>query len=346
MKRLALVLAAAISAASPGFAQDRSIVVGDEQSDQQLHIIGSTDLEFIWPLLVGFVAFRSDISLKYEELTTKEVYERAKSACDEGRTDGDLWISSAIDLQVSLVNDLCAQPHRSRMTEALPDWAKWRNEVFGLTFEPAVLVYNRALIAPDQAPRSRFDLVDLLRAESAGFRGRIATYDIEQAGVGYLFAFQDAQRATTFGRLIEAFGRAEADVKCCTADIVDGVANGRYLIGYNVLGSYARARAKDDDRIGVVELEDYTLVLSRAAVVPRQARNAGLAGAFIDFTLSAEGRRILIDLSMLRQSIAEDAEHPSNGEKLEPIALSPVLLVGLDAHKRASFIQLWKESLD
>jgi len=345
MRRLLYALAAMLAAA-PAAAQEGGIVVGDVASPRQLHVLGSTDVEFSRPLFEGFVASRPDVSVRYEELSTKELYDRAKAACDEGRADGDLWISSAIDLQVSLVNDLCAQPHRSRLTDAMPDWAKWRNEVFGLTFEPAVLVYNRALLPPDQAPRSRFDLVDLLRSLSADFRGRIATYDIEESGVGYLFAFQDAQRATTFGRLIEAFGRAEAEVKCCTTDIVDGVALGRYLIGYNVLGSYARERAKTDERIGIVELEDYTLVLSRAAVISRQARHPGLAGALIDYALSEEGRRILAGVSMLRQSIAEDASHPSNGEKLEPIALSPVVLVGQDAHKRASFIELWKKSLD
>ncbi len=346
MRRFLLALIFALAAAAPALAQEQRIVVGDASSERQLHIVGSTDIEFIWPLLVGFVNSQNGMSVLYEEEVTRNLYERAKSACDDSRTDGDLWISSAIDLQVSLVNDLCAQPHQSRFTETLPSWAKWRNEVFGLTFEPAVLVYNRSLIAPEKVPRSRFDLVDLLRASSSDFRGRIATYDIEASGLGYLFAFQDAQRATTFGRLIEAFGRAEVEVKCCSSDIVDGVADGRYLLGYNVLGSYARERAKVDDRVGIVELEDYTLVLSRAAVVARQTPNADLARALIDFSLSAEGRRILASVSMLRQSLAEDAAHPNNSERLVPIALSPVLLVGLDSHKRVSFIRLWKKSLD
>ena len=112
-----------------------------------------------------------------------------------------------------------------------------------MTREPAVIVYNRELVPRDEAPRSRFDLIDLLRPADSRYAGRVATYDIEESGVGYLFAFADSQQATTFGSLIEAFGRSGAIATCCSAEIIDGVAEGRYLVAYNVLGSYALDRA-------------------------------------------------------------------------------------------------------
>ena len=138
-------------------------------------------------------------------------------------------VSSAVDLQVKLVNDGCAQPHRSVATAALPAVANWRDELFGVTREPAVIVYNRDLVPPDEAPRSRFDLIDLLRPADSRYAGRVATYDIEESGLGYLFAFADSQQATTFGSLIEAFARSGAIATCCSAEIIDGVAEGRYL---------------------------------------------------------------------------------------------------------------------
>ena len=70
-----------------------------------------------------------------------------------------------------------------------------------MTREPAVIVYNRDLVSPDEAPRSRFDLIDLLRPAGSRYAGRVATYDIEASGIGYLFAFADSQQATTFGSL-------------------------------------------------------------------------------------------------------------------------------------------------
>ncbi len=170
----------------------------------------------------------------------------------------------------------------------MPDWAQWRDELFGLTFEPAVIVYNKAWFVGRHVPESRFDLIDLLR-EGDAFRGRVGTYDIETSGVGYLLAFLDAAQATTWGRLVESLGRNSAQLFCCTADILDRVADGRLLIGYNVLGSYAQARAASDDRVGIVLPSDYTLVLSRAAFVSRDAEPTRTCQQ--SFSISRSGRR-------------------------------------------------------
>ena len=223
----------------------------------------------------------------------------AAAACRSGAPDVDLLMSSAVDQLVKLVNDGCAQPHRSVATAALPASRNWRDELFGVTREPAVIVYNRDLVPPDEAPRSRFDLIDLLRPADSRYAGRVATYDIEASGVGYLFAFTNSQQATTFGSLIEAFARSGAVATCCSAEIIEGVAEGRYLVAYNVLGSYALDRAAEDPRIAVVAPEDYTLVLCRAAMIPKGAANPTAAGPLIDFMLSDAGRAALAETADL-----------------------------------------------
>lgn len=255
-------------------------------------------------------------------------------------------VSSSIDQQVKLANDGCAAPHRSAETAALPAVSNWRDEVFGTTLEPAVIVYNKALVGPDEAPRSRFDLIDLLRPEDSRFRGRFATYDIEASGLGYMFAFADAQQATTFGSLIEAFGRSGAVATCCSATIIDGVASGEFLIAYNVLGSYALARAKENADIVVVAPNDYTLVLSRAALIPKRAAEPEIAGAFLDYLLSDAGRsalraaNLIVETGIGAQPALQLPENPDIS--LRPIPLSPALLVGLDRHKRREFIARWR----
>jgi len=209
-----------------------------------------------------------------------------------------------------------------------------------VTSEPAVIVYNRALLPPEDAPASRFDLLDLLRRDGGRYTGKVATYDIEGSGVGYLFAFLDSQEATTFGSLIEAFGRTGTVATCCTAEIVEGVARGRYLLAYNVLGSYALARAAENPDLAVVLPRDYTLVLSRAMSIPKDAPNPVAAGLLIDFLLSERGRT-----AMERTHLTVDPQALSDSEAtLRPIPLSPVLLVGLDSQKRAQFLSLWRST--
>jgi iron(III) transport system substrate-binding protein len=313
-----------------------------------LTIDGSTDTAVFAPILEAFAKRVPDLAIRYREITTNELYQLAERGCSGAEPAADLVVSSSIDQQVKLANDGCAQPNHSAQVKALPSWAKWRDEVVGLTYEPAVIVYNRDLVPPSQVPRSRFDLIDLLRPDDNPFNGRIATYDIERSGVGYLFAFMDAQQATTFGRLIEAFGRNKVVATCCSAEIIDAVASGRFLIGYNMLGSYALARAAEDRRIGIVAPTDYTLVLARAALIPKRAKNPDLARQFIDFALSDAGRKLLSQSGLI-VSFDEAGDGPTSltgaVPTLRPIALSPVLLIGLDKQTRDNFLALWRSSL-
>jgi len=362
MKRTLGILFAILTACfanSGGRAQEAIIQLGPDKAAaiSTLLMRGSTDIDVFAPILKGFASISPGLRIVYEQRGTNDIYDLAAKACRGGTNNAagaagaaDLLISSSIDQQVKLVNDGCAQAHDSPQTATLPAWSNWRNEVFGLTYEPAVMVYNRQLIPPGEVPRSRFDLIDLLRSAPGRYGGRVATYDIEQSGLGYLFAFADSQQATTFGRLIEAFGRAGAVATCCSAEVIDAVAEGAYLIAYNMLGSYALARAAKDPRIGIVAPSDYTLILARAALIPRRAANAQAAKRFIDFALSPPGRRMLKKAALI-VSFDEAAKAGSKilagaPANLRPMALSPVQLVGLDRHKRKIFIQLWRSSVN
>lgn len=319
---------------------------GPEDAPRELVVRGTTDIGLFAPVLEAFTAANADLRVNYEQWSSNGLYAAANDECGIGGAV-DMLISSAVDLQVKLVNDGCASPHRSDATNRLPPEANWRDEVFGITREPAVLVYNRDLVPASEAPRSRFDLIDLLRPAGSRYAGRVATYDIEQSGLGYLFAFVDSQQATTFGSLIEAFGRSGAIATCCSAEIIDGVVSGRYLIAYNVLGSYALARAEAAPELAVVAPEDYTLILSRAAMIPAGAPNPGDSGRLLDFLLADAGQRAMADARLIVGLDDPDETLltlPESSAVLRQIPLSPVLLVGLDQQKRARFLQLWRST--
>ena len=76
-----------------------------------------------------------------------------------------------------------------------------------------------------------------------------------------------------------------------------GDGSGGYLIAYNVLGSYAAEAASADPSLGIVAPGDYTLILSRAAILPGKAPRAE-AGALLDFILSTEGQLTMAGSSM------------------------------------------------
>ena len=344
----ALVMLAAF--AFPAAADDYAFPArGVEES--RLVMGGATDIEAFRPVIDAFQADNPGVALTYREVTTRQLHIEAWDACQGTGPSDDLVISSAMDLQVKLVNDGCALPLAETALSALPDHARWRNELFSLTFEPAVIVYNRKLVAPSEAPMDHIALADLLR-QPERFHGRIGTYDIEQSGVGYLFATFDAMQSSTWGRLIEGMGRNAVQLFCCTSEVLERVADGRLAIGYNVLGSYAFAEARRHPDLAIVVPEDYALVLSRAAFVPRGAANPAAATAFLEFTQSPRGRKVLDEKARLfspvngMERLFEEAGIGENArQSLRPIPLGTPLLVGLDAMKRRQFLKLWRDSL-
>lgn len=311
----------------------------------EIVVRSTTDVGLFEPVLLAFIDRYPQTAILYEQWASNDLYVISQMACQRGTDAADLIISSSVDQQVKLVNDGCAQPHRSAVTDAQPT-STWRNEIFGITLEPAVIVYNKDFVSEAEAPKSRFDIIDLLRPADSRFAGRVATYDIQESGLGYLFAFMDSLQATTFGSMIEAFARSGAVETCCSAEIIDGVIDGRYLLAYNVLGSYALARAETAPNLVVVAPTDYTLLLRRAALIPKDARDPTTAGLFLDFLLSPEGQRLLA-----AQHLVVDPSEAGTGGLHVPvetqaavrqIPLSPVLLVGLDQQKRAAFLELWR----
>lgn len=343
--RLCLLLVAVLMLANPLGAQEMTHLFGPEDAPRRLVIRSTTDTDVFAGVVKAFLDERSGVAVLYEQWGSNDLYALTSKDCRSGRVGADVVISSGVHQMVKLVNDACAAKYQSTFTRALPQALRWRDEVWGITREPAVIVYNRAGVPPVDVPRTRFDLLDLLRPEASPYAGKVATYDIEASGLGYLFAFMDSQEATTFGALLESLGRTGADATCCSAEIIEGVATGKYLLAYNVLGSYAEGFARQDDRIGIVLPQDYTLVLSRALMIPKQARNMADARAFVDFLLSQQGRTELRQALLIAPSLDDDSTDAGDTiseTALRPIGLSPSLLVALDRQKRDQFIRLWR----
>ncbi|MCO6185233.1 ABC transporter substrate-binding protein [Rhizobium sp. L1K21] len=320
-----------------------------ESKGATLRIASVTDLPVFRPMIDAFQSRYPDIAISYEESTSDTLDVVLEKACLEEKDFADLVISSSLPRQIWFVNEGCAEPIDEVAQGGLPNWAQWRNEINGLTYEPAVIVYNKAAIPPDKVPRNRFDLIDLLRSSNT-YNGKVGTYDIERSGVGYFFAFEDSEQASTWGRLLESFGRNRVKLFCCTGEILDRVADGRLLFGYNVLGSYALERMRKDNRLGIIMPSDYTLVMSRTAFIPKTAKAKAAAKLFIDFVLSREGQSILEDKMNFTSSLrgAEGLKDQLTGgiDSLRPIALTPALLVPLDQEKKRTFIEQWRQSVN
>lgn len=341
--RAALFLLVAVGGCAGPSEEDEKLV-----DARELVVYSTTDVDAFQPVIEDFRTINPGIRIRYHELEAADLDHRFRAEERSGRAGADLLLSSAMDLQVRLVNDGYGAPHRSGNTSVLPGWARWRDEALGFTFEPVVMVFNRDIMRGRPIPTSRPQLLEAVRSDTAFWRGRIGTYDATTSSVGYLVASQDARQSTDFGAMAEAFRDARVVTAGTTSEILGRLDRGELAVGYNVLGSYARAYTEKSSRLQIVYPSDYTLAVARTAVIPKSAPNAPAAHQFLDYLLSVRGQRVLTNRSRLsavrpefdgpytRLGMAEASVGP-----LRPIALGPGLLVYLDDQKRERLLALW-----
>lgn len=303
-----------------------------------ISIISTADAELFSPIVRSFQTANPNVAVDYIVTGSQEIM----TAIVEERETFDLVVSSAMDLQTKLANDGFARSYQSSTTEQLPDWGRWRNSVFAFTQEPAAIVLSRTAFGSLNTPNSREELLEAIRAQPERFEGRIGTYDIRASGLGYLFATQDSRTSDRYWRFIEVLGNIGTQLYTASSDMIDDVATGNILVAYNVLGSYAAARADVEDDIIIVEPKDYTTVMLRSALLMNDGASPEDAELFLDHLLDLAWSKPKAPSFLFPNKTEEEVDQATH---IRPIKLGPGLLVHLDNLKRTRFIKDWEASL-
>ncbi|MFK7854634.1 MAG: ABC transporter substrate-binding protein [Granulosicoccus sp.] len=313
---------------------EEQTVFNAQEGAPLLRVISSTDTAFFAPIIESFVADNPAVSIEYSVTGSVDVYERFKDTSAQF----DVVISSAMDLQIKLVNDGYALQLEDF---AHPDWAHWRHSLFGFTLEPAAIVVNNAAFSTTAIPQSRQEMIEVLRTNPNEFRGKVGTYDVRRSGLGYLFATQDARTSETYWRLMEVMGNLNTQLYCCSGDMIEDLAQGRIAISYNVLGSYALARTDLADKITVVLPSDFPTTMMRTALVSGKTKQSALSTSFVRHLASSSWRDQAVDIFPAPSSL----QASSGSAQQSTIALEPGLMIYLDRLKRQAFIEAWESAI-
>jgi len=327
---LVFALVSILAQAGPGNVQTFPAAHGPRT---RLHIQSTTDVDIFSAVIADYQALHPDIEILFEQTASQQI-----GADDHSMPD--LIISTGMDLQTRRVNAGQARSWHSAYTHALPTWAHWRRQLIAIGYEPVVMVYNRDHLSAAQVPRSRQQLLHLLRTPGLPLKGKVGTYDAEHSGVGYLLATQDSETGSIARALFAALGDNHVHLARHNRDLLDRVASGELMLAYNIPGSYVQARIAQGAPLAMVLPEDGTLALVRTAFIPGNARHAGEAGQFLDYLLSPRGQEVLSRVTHLTP-IAATPTGPA-GQSLRPIVLGPGLLVYLDPLKQKRFLEAWR----
>lgn len=319
----------------------------DAEREGNLVIWSAIDRDKAKSLIDDFSAQHPEIRVVYRELLARELNDEFVAGVAKGKPTADFVWSSAMDLQIKLVNDGYAQRYVSTERDALPAWANWKDQAWGTTAEPIIMVYNKALIAEAAVPHTHLALTRMLEQAGPASHDLIATSDPVASAVGYLYLAQDAEATHDIWRMVRAMGASRVHLHGSAEEVLRDVISGQAAIGYNIVGSYALGEARRHPQLGLLIPRDYTLLMSRIAIIPAAARHPAAARLFLDFVLSRQGQKHLADNNM--PSVRADVRGPSTlqepGVPLRAIRVGPALLVSQDRLTRRYFLKRWNAAL-
>jgi iron(III) transport system substrate-binding protein len=336
------------AAGDPSTASD---VVSKADGEGKVVVYSTTDSASVQPMLKDFAALHPKIQVEYDDMNSTEVYNRYVSEAAAGSSSADLLWSSAMDLQLKLASDGYAQEYASPEAAKLPQGSVFKNQAYGTTYEPICFVYNKRLLKPDEIPQSHADLVKLLRAKPDRFKGKLTSYDPERSGLGFLLVTQDARVDQGFREAEKAYGSVAVKLYTSTGAMLERISSGEHLLGFNMIGSYGVLKAKKDQAIGIVLPKDYTLIMSRVALIAKDAKHPNAARVFLDYLLSQRGQQALAKASVY--AIRSDVEGETTqaavakalGQAVKPIPVDASLLSYLDQAKRLEFLRQWQQAM-
>ncbi len=348
---LSLGLPAAGQTIPSGYPADYKDIVEKARTEGVVSIYTSTDDVQGRPLVEAFRAAFPGIRVDYNDIGTNGAYNRVISEAAAKQVGSDVVWTSAMDLQMVLVQRGLAEAYKSPETGKLPDWANFNDTLYGTTAEPVGILYNKAQTASLKLPRTRGELLAFMKDNKDALKGKLATFDPEKSGSGFLFFSNDAKtRPETFD-LVRAFGAADGKIYGSSGAMREKIVSGEHVFAFNIIASYAIEWAAKNPALGYILTSDYTAAFSRVAHISKGAPHPNAARVFLDFLLSPAGQSALAANGA--PSIRTDVTSGLNLAKLnemangnlKPIPITTALLEATEPKNRADFFRRWKEAL-
>ncbi|TIS83471.1 MAG: ABC transporter substrate-binding protein, partial [Mesorhizobium sp.] len=227
----------------------------------------------------------------------------------------------------------------------------YKNVLYATTVEPIGAIYNTKALNADKLPKTYSDMIAFLKDNKAELQGKVATFDPEKSGSGFLHDSNDARKRKDFWDLAKAMGEDGAKLYSSSGGMKETVVSGENVIAINIIGSYALNWVKESPNLGVHFASDYTPAFSRLALIVKDAPHPNAAKLFVDFMLSKDGQTALAEggLPSVRKDVSAglniDTLNERVGGGLKPIAVDEGLVEYMEPAKRVQFLNDWKAAI-
>lgn len=314
-------------------------------AEDRLVIYSAAEKKYCVGLLDGFNKLYPGIEVEFRDGISVALHERYLAELAADTPEGDVLWSSAMDLQLGLVLAGKALPHRSPEAPALPARAIYRDLAYATTVEPLVTLVNRDHFDSGIPAGSLAELTAAIRSLPAQFHGRVASYDIERNGLGFLALLHESRRGTEFDAFMQALAECRPKVFGSNPALVDEVASGRAILGYHVLGSYALRTVRDHPSLAIAASNAPPLAVSRVALISSRAPHPNAAKLFLDYLLSRDGQRKLLDAGLFPIRREPGPAVSPGADAVTSIRIDQGCVDLLDQKRRHKVLRQWQSAI-
>lgn len=347
---IAAVLVGPATAQTPDYyPADYSATIDAAKAEGRVVVYGTFDPEAFAPFAQDFQALYPGITVDYNSMSSSPLHSRVLSEVAANSATADLVLSSAVDRQMSLLNDGYALEYSSPEKAGVPEWAVWKDQGYSMTMDPIVFVYNKSELSEDQVPKSHAELADVIGRNADLYNGRIILSDIRGGGVNAVFLAGDVDAlGDGLWVLQQAMKDQNPIVSSGSSTILESVGAGESVFAYNMQGGYSRQVAGENPSVGVIIPNDYALAVLRPMYISKAAANQNAAKLLLDYLLSHRAQSMMLSEGMYPVRADVEGEGSTGemiaklGDGFRPILMgSSVLETLANETSRQELIQRW-----
>lgn len=305
----------------PALAQERAIRIAGVVSEERMA-----------PLLAALRTQLPRAQLSYSRMSHAQIAAAARRTED---VRFDLALLASPDIPVSVANEGYALQDEAA---GLAAPAQWRNEVFGIWADPAVMVLRKAAFL-DPLPKTRIALVRALEQGGDRFSRRVGLVNIGIDDVSYLLASQDSIRTSLYWRLMQAFGAAQTRIYDTTDELLAALRAGKLDVVYNVPLSTLLVAGATPAGMEIVVPQDYVLTVPWTVFVPKAASSPRGGRSLLHALLAPQSQAALAAVGF---KLPASLPGLDGAQRVE---LGPELLVFRDTIKRSKFLDIWFQTV-
>lgn len=249
----------------------------------------------IQPVIDAFKAMYPDIEVVLKSGGNSEL---ANALLEEkGNPQADLFITTEVFTVQALYQQGVFENYLSPNAAGIP--AQYKQADGGwtaVTLRGRVIMYNTDLVAPEDAPKSIFDLVD------PGWRGQIAAANSANGSMqAQVAVMQKLLGDEQTGAWLEGLLDNDVTFFGSHTDVRTAVGAGEFKLGL-VNSYYYYLQKAEGSPVGLVipdqgEGQIGLIVNASAAAIVKGGHNTEAAKRFIDFLLSTEGQKLFAELN-------------------------------------------------